>query len=166
MKIKVLFLTIVLVTFSWIINAQENKTKIVNLNDAEYAETSFNDIISQFEGKVIYLDFWASWCRPCRNEMPYSSELKKKLEGEDVVFVYISSDRDSTAWKNAIKELNINGYNYLTNVNVYKQYQSLYEVKTIPRYILFNKKGEAVNVNATRPRHPQTLTEIKKLLEE
>ncbi len=170
MKIVKMSLVALFISMAMITMAQdsetETKTTIINLNDPEYAETTFNDIIGQFEGKVIYLDFWASWCRPCKNQMPYSSELKKQLKGEDVVFIYLSSDRDAGAWKSAIKALNITGYNYLTNINVYKEYQSLYNVRYIPRYILFNKKGEAVDVNAKRPSDPATLGDIKKLLKE
>lgn len=160
------YVTFMLIILAGYIGAQESKTTLINLNSPENSETTFNDIIKQFDGKVIYLDFWASWCRPCKNEMPHSTKLKKELANEDVVFIYISSDRDANAWKKAIKELNITGYNYLTSANIYNQYNSLYNVKYIPRYVLFNKKGKAVDVNAKRPSNPETLKDIKKLLAE
>ena len=75
----------------------ELETNIIDLNSPEYANTSFDDIIAKYEGEVIYLDFWASWCGPCKKEMPYSHKLQQTFLGKDVVFVYFSSDKNATA---------------------------------------------------------------------
>ncbi len=137
---------------------------LINLNDAKYAGMSFENILNQYKGKVIYLDFWASWCRPCKSEMPYSLKLQKHFKGKDVVFVYLSSDRDPKAWKNAIAMLRLTGEDYLVNAAVYNQYNKLFNVRYIPRYVLIDKQGKVVNANALRPSNPESIKDIEKLL--
>ncbi len=167
--LKTLTLSIVIL-FSIGAMAQEIKGQLpdggrmVNLQDPEYAETSFQDILDLYKGKVVYLDFWASWCRPCKNQMPYSKKIKEQFKDKDVVFVYISSDRDPKAWRNGVSQLNIEGENYLTNGKVYNGYNSRFNVRTIPRYILIDKEGNVVSDNAKRPSNPGIVEDINKLL--
>jgi thiol-disulfide isomerase/thioredoxin len=152
--------------------AQQDKIKgelpeggrMVNLQDPEYADISFEDILELYKGKVIYLDFWASWCRPCKNEMPHSAKIKEQLKDKDVVFVYISSDRNKSAWQNGVSQLKIKGENYLTSAKVWKEYNGLFDVKYIPRYILIDKEGNVADVNAKRPSNPAVVTDIENLL--
>ncbi len=152
--------------------AQSNKLKetlpdgnrMINLQDPEFADTSFEDILELYKGKVVYLDFWASWCRPCKNEMPYSARIKEQFKDKDVVFVYISSDRNKSAWQNGVTQLNIKGENYLTSAKVWKEYNALFDVKYIPRYILIDKEGNVVDPNAKRPSNPAIVTDIENLL--
>lgn len=137
---------------------------LVNLRDAANANVGFNDIIAKYKGKVIYLDFWASWCGPCRKEMPFSSNMKKQLAGKDVVFVYISSDQDAAKWEGMIKQLQITGDHYLASGAVHQEYNQVLNVKTIPRYVIIDREGKIVNANAPRPSSPASVTEVEKLL--
>jgi thiol-disulfide isomerase/thioredoxin len=145
-------------------NTYAEGTNMVNLNDAKYAGMSFENIISEYEGKVIYLDFWASWCRPCKNEMPHSLNMQKHFKGKDVVFLYLSSDRDQKAWEKAVAQLKITGENYLVTGKIHNEYNTLFDVKYIPRYVLINKDGEVVNATANRPSNPQSTKDIEALL--
>ncbi|OFY51784.1 MAG: hypothetical protein A2W85_08980 [Bacteroidetes bacterium GWF2_41_31] len=137
---------------------------LVNLRDADNAGMGFNDILAKYKGKVIYVDFWASWCGPCRGEMPHSATMKKQLKGKDVVFIYISSDQDAAKWEGMIKQLQITGDHYLASQKVHQEYNQLLNVRTIPRYILVDRKGNIVNTNASRPSNAATTVEIEKLL--
>ncbi len=137
---------------------------IVNLNDTENQGMTFDQIIDSYNGKVVYLDFWASWCRPCKNEMPYSLKMQKHFSGKDVVFVYMSSDRNPKAWENSISQLNITGENYLVSAKVHQEYNSLFDVKFIPRYVLIDKNGNVVDANAKRPSNSEAVKDIEKLL--
>jgi len=139
-------------------------TNMVNLNDAKYAGMSFENILDLYKGKVIYLDFWASWCRPCKGEMPHSLKMQKYFKGKDVVFIYMSSDRDAKAWENAVAGLKLTGENYLVSGKVHNEYNQLFNVKYIPRYVLINKAGEVVNATAKRPSNPQSTKDIEALL--
>lgn len=150
--------------YSQLENTEKDGGRMINLQEPQYAETSFQDILDLYEGKVIYLDFWASWCRPCKNEMPHSAKLKDNFKNKDVVFVYISSDRNEAAWRNGVSQLSIKGENYLTSAKVWQDYNALFDVKYIPRYILIGKDGKVVDTNAKRPSNAEVITDINNLL--
>ncbi len=137
---------------------------VVNLENEEFSNISYNEIIDKYKGKVIYLDFWASWCSPCKEEMPFSLELQKYYQDKDVAFVYFSSDKDSTAWKSLIKILKITGDHYRLSKNVRKTTNELYNVKYIPRYVLLDKNGKIIDENAKRPSNPEIIIEIDSIL--
>src|SRR5690606_9066962 len=75
-----------------------------HLKEAKDAEALFKELVSPYNGKVIYMDFWGTWCGPCRTQMPYVSELKKELEDKDVIFMYLANRSPEKAWLNFIKE--------------------------------------------------------------
>jgi len=139
-------------------------TNMVNLKDSKYSGMPFDNIINLYEGKVIYLDFWASWCRPCKNEMPHSLKMQQHFKDQDVVFLYMSSDRDANAWENSVSQLKITGENYLVSGKVWNEYNTLFNVQYIPRYVLLDKEGNVVDANAKRPSNPESIKDIEKLL--
>lgn len=140
------------------------KTEIKDLNDEQFSTESFKSILKQYKGKVVYLDFWASWCGPCKKEMPYSQDLQESFNGQDVVFLYLSVDRNGQSWLNMIDKLQITGEHYRANSNVHQQLNDQFNVRSIPRYVLIDKKGNVVSDNALRPSNPAVIEEIKKLL--
>jgi thiol-disulfide isomerase/thioredoxin len=140
------------------------KTIIVDLSDAEFANTSFDDVLAKYKGKVIYLDFWASWCNPCRKEMPYSLDLQKKYEGKDVVFLYMSTDKNAQSWINMVSQLKLTGMNYRASDAVKQQIYNQFNLQYIPRYVLIDKNGNVVDSNAKRPSDPNVAADIDKLL--
>jgi len=140
------------------------KTDIKDLNEAQYSNETFNSILDQYKGKVVYLDFWASWCGPCKKEMPYSQNLQEEFKGQDVVFLYLSVDRNAQQWLSMIEKLQITGEHYRANSDVHQELNAQFNVRSIPRYVLIDKKGKVVSANATRPSNPAVVDEIKKLL--
>ncbi|PLX02472.1 MAG: hypothetical protein C0595_10650 [Marinilabiliales bacterium] len=162
---KIIFV-IALVFAAFISNAQNSdiKTNIKDLSQQDLIETNFDDVIKTYKGKVVYLDFWASWCRPCKDEMPYSLNLQEAYKDKDVAFVYISTDRNANAWKNAINNLAVTGEHYRVNKNVYEQMNAKFNVQYIPRYVLIDKEGNVVDANAKRPSNAQIKSDIDKLL--
>lgn len=169
-NIKTIVLSVILIISINVIAQQQTMNDIpdganlVNLNDSKYQAMSFGKIINLYEGKVVYLDFWASWCGPCKKEMPHSLKMQEHFKGKDVVFIYMSSDRNPKAWQNSIGRLQITGENYLANAKVWKEYNSMFEVKFIPRYVLIDKEGRVVNAMAKRPSNPESIADIEKLL--
>ena len=165
MKIKIALLSL-LFLFSGIslLNAQSAKAKLVDLNEEKNASKSLNDILKKYKGKVIYLDFWASWCGPCKREMPYSTQLKQKYDGKDVAFVYISTDKNAAKWELMIEEMGLVGDHYRASDKVKREIVEQFNLQYIPRYVLINKDGKVVDDNAKRPSDPMVSGDIDKLL--
>ncbi len=138
---------------------------IIDLNQPEYENVSFREIIDKYKGKVIYLDFWASWCGPCKREMPHSKKLREKLNTDQVVFVYLSTDRDSTSWINMIKKLRMEGDQYRLSGAVRGQSNEIFNVRYIPRYVIYDKDGMVIDSAAPRPGNPESYEVLTGLLD-
>lgn len=142
-----------------------NNVHIVNLQKENF---TLEEFINKNKGKLIYIDFWASWCAPCRSAMPNSKKLHETYMDKDVVFLYISIDKDFGKWKKASEEENLDlsknnllALNYPT-ANFYKELK----LKEIPRYFLYNKKGELIHQNAPGPKSDEISILLNKYLNE
>lgn len=137
---------------------------IIHLEDPAGVYTNLETILEKHKGKVVYIDYWASWCRPCRAQMPSSRILKEEYANKDVVFIYISVDRDAKAWEVANQQEAIKTESYLAlNYPKGKLYQ-LRNLSNIPRYMLYDKNGRMVDDEAMRPSNPALTTVIDGLL--
>jgi thiol-disulfide isomerase/thioredoxin len=129
------------------------------------APVSWSQLLEKHKGKVIYVDFWASWCAPCRSEMPASHDLQKQFAGKEVVFVYVSLDENSVDWKKASHAERIhNGERFIITQPEKFDLGKAYRITSIPRYFLIDKSGKIVNDNASRPSDQQIVKEIQLLL--
>jgi thiol-disulfide isomerase/thioredoxin len=107
------------------------------MTDIDGREVSLSD----FRGKVIVLDFWASWCGPCMREMPHVKALKEQFaDREDLVFVYVSIDTDVEAWKSTVERLDLEGVHFNTPGRE-RGVPLLYNVKWIPTFYVIGKDG-------------------------
>lgn len=121
------------------------------LEDRNGQTTTLADILAQNKGKVIYVDFWASWCGPCRSQLPYSRELQKRLSGKNIVFLFLSTDTDRKAWLRAVREeagAMANTYRILDKKALLLKELN---VRAIPRYVIFDTDGNIAEPNAERP---------------
>ncbi len=122
--------------------------------------------LSDLKGKVVYLDIWASWCGPCRKQFPAAKALKDQLtkkEKKNIEFLYISIDNTELVWKKAISELGIEGKHGLSQGGWGSEVTAKFGVNSIPRYLIFDKKGNVVDPNAPRPNDPRLIDILKKL---
>ena len=142
--------------------------KVSKLMEGQTIDFSFTDSdgksyrLSDFKGKVLYLDFWATWCGPCTKESPYFEALAKEYAGKDIVFLAISTDENRKAWEGYLK----------SHPKDLPQYHSKDEaldvgwnIKYIPRFVLIDKDFKLADAYAPRPSSERIRETLNKLLE-
>ena len=96
------------------------------------------------KGKVVLIDFWASWCGPCRREMPNLVEAYKQYKDKNFEIVGVSLDRDLEAWKKGIADLNIT-WPQMSDLKYWDcEGAKLYAVSSIPHTLLVDAEGTIV----------------------
>jgi len=98
--------------------------------------------LKNYRGKVIYLNFWATWCRPCMDKMERLKVLQPELENEDVVFINVSLDRKEEVWKETLEKRQFQGIHILASGELNSEIAKAYEIKVLPRYFIINKMGD------------------------
>ena len=133
------------------------------------AERFIADLFAPYRGsgKVLYVDIWGLGCGSCREEMPYSVELHKKLEGKPVEFVYICTGGDKKYFDRDIVKLGIagTGNNILLSDDESRILMHYFGFSGTPRYWIIDKNGDFVSESATRPSDPKTYETLRKLTE-
>lgn len=122
--------------------------------------------IDKYLGKVVYIDFYSTWCGPCRVEIPFAKSLYYEFKDKGVIFLNLCCQSKKEDWENMIKQKGIEGENYLINNEEFNFLSKLYNVKGFPTYILIDKKGIVNDYQPPRPSSKKDIIEkINKLLE-
>ena len=120
--------------------------------------------LSDFKGKMVMLDCWATWCGPCCEGLPYFKKLKEKYKGKNIVFIGVSQDTDLSAWKKKVKRERTTLLSGIqTNVTLNKNtLRKDFMIQGIPHYVLIGADGRIIKKDSPRPESK----EIYKLIDE
>ena len=138
----------------------------LNLLKADGSVIRFQDILIENKGKVIYIDYWASWCAPCIEAMPYAEALRNEYANENIIFVYLSSDNDQSAWKKAAERYGLSNLenSYLSLNHKNSDWVQSLKIQTIPRYLIIDTNGKLVESDAPGPKDPNIKTILEKYI--
>ncbi|MDE1208417.1 TlpA family protein disulfide reductase [Tenacibaculum larymnensis] len=141
----------------------KNDVKLINHNQEI---SSLNDLIKNNNGNYIFIDFWASWCFPCRESMPDYQKVINKFSKEKITFLYLSIDKNKDSWLSAVKTENMESYQHSYMVLNQESAEFLKSIKliNIPRYILLDKQGKILHENAPGPKGDELTIFLNKYL--
>ena len=119
-----------------------------------YPDTSGKNIsLESLKGKLVYVDVWATWCGPCRAQIPFLKQLEKKYREEDIAFVSMSIDqlKNISKWKDMIVDKKLEGIQIIADKAWRSNFVNEYVIEGIPRFILIDKDGNLMDPMAPRP---------------
>ena len=140
-------------TSSW----GDRKTAIDNMPqegeqaiDFTYPDKDGNNFsLASFKGNLVYVDVWATWCGPCKAEIPSIQKLEEEYHGKNITFLSVSVDEDKDAWLKMIAEKEMGGVQLWADG--WSEITKSYAIFGIPRFMLFSADGNVISTNAPRP---------------
>ncbi len=129
-----------------------------NYENYKGGTTSLKDL----RGKYVYIDVWATWCGPCKAEIPFLKELEKEYKNKKIALVSISVDngrgfKDNSkelaklGWRKMINDKEMGGIQLYADNAWKSEFIKAFNINSIPRFILIDDKGNVVDANAPRP---------------
>lgn len=117
--------------------------------------------LSDYKGKIVLLDFWASWCGPCRKENPHVVKLYEKYKDDGFEVFSVSLDKDKSRWLAAIEKDNLVWDAHVSDLKGWSNAAAKqYQVSSIPFTVLIDKEGKIINTRLRGPQLEQTLQSI------
>lgn len=126
-----------------------------NYENYKGGQTSLDNL----KGKFVYIDVWATWCGPCRQEIPHLQKVEAQYHGKNIEFVSISIDakKDHDKWKKLVDEKKLGGIQLFADNDWNSKFVKEYGIEGIPRFILVDPSGNIVTADAPRPSDPQLI---------
>lgn len=145
-------------------NKKLNNTQAPNFDYENYAggKTSLESL----KGKYVYIDVWATWCGPCRAEIPALKALEESMHGKNIEFVSISVDvdKDHEKWQNFVKEKALGGTQLYADKNWNSDFIKAFGINSIPRFLLIDPTGKVIDADAMRPSNGKLKEQLEGLL--
>jgi len=154
-------------------NYESEHQNLIGLNKGDpspgfnYPDKDGNNVsLADLKGKYVYIDVWATWCGPCKREIPFLKEMDEEYKGKNIAFVSLSIDKmeHKEKWLKMIEEEDLKGIQIMADQDWNSEFVTAYNIKGIPRFILLDQEGNIVNSNAPRPSDP-SLKEVLNTLE-
>lgn len=128
-------------------------------------EAFIQSLSKKHPGQYLYLDVWATWCAPCRGEMPFAADTKEFLQDYPLTFIYLCMSGDKPAMESLIKQYQLSGDHYFLEEPLSRTLSNLLHTKGYPTYLIINPDGQIVNWNASRPSQKESLlAELEQLM--
>jgi len=139
-----------------------------NYENFKGGKTSLADL----KGKYVYIDLWATWCGPCKKEIPSLKEVEAKYHGKNIEFVSISLDngrgykgdtKEAKAiaahegWQKMVADKELTGIQLFADNGFASTFSREYNVNSIPRFLLLDPKGNIIDADAPRPSSPKLI---------
>lgn len=125
-------------------------------------DDSRTDLAKVIEGKVAYIDIWATWCVPCCREIPHMEKLYEKFkDNTEIVFVSISQDDNTESWQKKIDNDKPEWPNFIFDKKTGREFLDAMSIHSIPRFLLIGRDGKIISVDATRPSSQDAETILK-----
>ncbi|KEY20045.1 TlpA family protein disulfide reductase [Kaistella antarctica] len=167
------FTIFVLALFSGIVFSQKvpeiNKVEFSNealnqkITSLEGKKFSISEVIKKHEGRILIIDFWASWCQDCILALPATKELKEK--NPELDFVYFSLDRSYEQWKRGLAKYNITDQeNYWFDEGWKNSFNNYIDLNWVPRFMVIDQTGKIAKYYSIHPSDPEiqkTINELK-----
>lgn len=122
--------------------------------------------LKSLRGKYVYIDLWATWCAPCKVEIPFLQKIEEEYKNKNIHIVSISLDRqnDKKKWQDYVKDNKLTGIQIMADKDFSSDFIQTFQVASIPRFILIDPEGKVVSADAARPSNPELKTQLNKLL--
>ena len=122
-------------------------------------------MLDSLKRKYGYVDVWATWCGPCRKEIPSLQKVEEQYHGKNIEFVSISIDelKDHDKWNKLVTEKHWGGTQLFADCDWSSEFIEAYAVDGIPRFILIDPDGKIVNADAPRPSDTKLVALLKDL---
>lgn len=122
-------------------------------------DDSEKEDLTQYKGKYVLIDFWASWCGPCRKSIPTLKELYETHSSKDFEILSVSIDNDKTKWLKALEDENM-PWPQLFTKDVGKEVMNKYQFGSIPFLVLIDKEGKIVQRGVSMDKLKEILNEV------
>jgi|TARA_B110001450_G_scaffold154510_1_gene144115 thiol-disulfide isomerase/thioredoxin len=147
MKLLIIFIYLITANFSYALEKPDLKNLVLIKSPKKYKEVIFKDInqknvnLDDFKGKLVILNFWATWCAPCKEEMPSLDDLQSNQKLTNLKIFPINIGQEEILKSQFFfKELNIKNLNIYFDASI--TLAKKFSLRGVPTTILFNKKGE------------------------
>ncbi|MBX2829356.1 MAG: TlpA family protein disulfide reductase [Flavobacteriaceae bacterium] len=121
--------------------------------------------LEELKGKYVYIDVWATWCGPCKAEIPHLKEVEADYHDKNIEFVSVSIDRpkDHEKWVAMVNDKELKGVQLFADSDWESKFVKDYYIKGIPRFILIDPDGNIISPDAPRPSNPKLRTMLDEM---
>ena len=133
----------------------------VTLYRTDGSRTTLGTVLDSLAGRVVFIDFWASWCGPCLREMPFSKELQQHFAGRKVAFLYLSTNSDRGSWLKGMERIGMPGHHYRIEPLEKNRFKKYFRIPGIPYYVILGRQGKVFLADAPWPHDKQCRKKIE-----